>query len=96
MNKGELKWMINELNEKNTVIRGFAQMALECDHPVWAKKHISSIIQQIDKITALTAIISELYLGSKDDSWDSDGLSGDRTEAALNSLIYGKRNTRFH
>ncbi len=95
MNKGELKWMINELNEKNTVIRGFAQMALECDHPVWAKKHISSIIQQIDKITALTAIISDLYLGGKDDGFDSDGLSRDRTEV-LNSLIYGKKNTRFH
>lgn len=95
MNKGELQWMINELNEKNTVIRGFAQLALECDHPVWAKKHISSIIQQIDKITALTAIISELYLEGKDDSCDSDGLSSDRTEA-LNSLIYEKRNTRLH
>lgn len=95
MNKGELKWMINELNERNTVIRGFAQMALECDHPVWAKKHISSIIQQIDKITALTSIISELYLGGKDDGCDSDGLSCDSTEA-LNNLIYGKRSTRFH
>lgn len=29
MNKGELKWMINELNDKSTVIRGYAQLALE-------------------------------------------------------------------
>jgi hypothetical protein len=91
VNKDELKWMINELNEKNTVIRGYAQLALECDHHNWAKKYIASIIQQIDKITALTTIISDLYLDGKDDSCDSGSKS-----TALNDLICGKLNTRVH
>lgn len=95
MNKGELKWMISELIDKNTVIRGYAQLALKCDHPNWAKKYITSIIQQIDKITALTTIITDLYLDGKDDSCDSDNF-GRSKSAALDNLIYGKLNTRFH
>jgi hypothetical protein len=91
VNKGELKWMINELNEKNTVIRGYAQLALECDHHNWAKKYIASIIQQIDKITALNTIITDLYLDGKDDTTGSVSKS-----AALNDLIYGKANNRLN
>ncbi|MEG3072383.1 MAG: hypothetical protein HQP61_04505 [Peptococcaceae bacterium] len=71
MNKKELQWMINELNDKATVIRGYAQMALECDHPDWSKKYINSIIRQTDKIAALNTLIASLYLGKDEKNCDS-------------------------
>jgi hypothetical protein len=94
VNKGELKWMISELNEKNTIIRGYAQLALKCDHPKWTKRYIASIIQQIDRITALNTIITELYLIDKDDNNDSDNSSS--RSVTLDKLISGHMNTRFH
>lgn len=89
MKKGELKWMINELNDKKTVIRGYAQLALECDHPNWAKKYIASIIQQIDKLTTLTTIISDLYLDGEDNSYGCKSEDKDK-------LLYGKLDARLH
>lgn len=68
MNKEKLQWIINELNDKATVIRGYAQMALECDHPDWSKKYINSIIRQIDKIAALNTLITSLYLGKDEEN----------------------------
>jgi len=91
VNKGELRWMIHELNEKSSVIKGYAQMALECDHPHWSKKYIASIIQQVDKITAFTTIIYDLYLDGRDDNCESCSKSN-----TLDNLIRGKQNTRFH
>jgi hypothetical protein len=87
VNKGELRWMIHELNEMSSVIKGYAQLALECDHPHWSKKYIASIIQQVDKVTALTTIISDLYLNRDDSCYKSK---------TLDNLIGGKQNTRFH
>ncbi len=97
MNKDELKWMLSELNEKNIIIRGYAQMALECDHPKWARKYISSIIQHIDKITALTSIITDLYLTGKDDDSDSisDSVSGSNT-AVLAGSAARTENIKLH
>lgn len=94
MDKGELKWLISELNDKNTVIKGYAQMALKCDHPNWTKRYITSIIQQIDKITAVTAIITDLYLSGSDDNGDTDNCI--RKSAALESLIARSSNIKFH
>ena len=94
MDKGDLKWMISELNEKNTVIRGYAQLALRCDHPKWTKRYISSIIQQIDRITALNTIITDLYLSDKDDNNESDNISS--RSVTLDNLISGQMNTKFH
>ena len=70
MSKEELKWMINELNDRATVIRGYAQMALECDHPDWSKKYINSIIRQTDKIAALNILITSLYLSKNEENCD--------------------------
>jgi len=70
VNKEELQWIINTLNDKATVIRGYAQMALQCDHPGWSKKYINSIIRQIDKIAALNALITSLYLGKDEENCD--------------------------
>ena len=95
MEKGELKWMIAELNEKNTVIRGYAQLALKCDHPRWTKRYIASIIQQIDRVTALNRIITDLYLSDIDDNNESDNISRSRS-ATLDSLISGQMNAKFH
>jgi len=94
VDKGELKWLISEVNDKNTVIKGYAQMALKCDHPNWTKRYITSIIQQIDKITAVTAMITDLYLSSSDDSGDSD-ISSSKS-AALENLIARSSNIKFH
>ena len=94
MDKGELKWLISELNDQNTVIKGYAQMALKCDHPNWTKRYIASIIQQIDKITAVTAIITDLYLSGSDDSGDSDNCSS--KAAALENLMARSANIKFH
>lgn len=94
MDKGELKWLISELNDKNTVIKGYAQMALKCDHPNWTKRYITSIIQQIDKITAVTAIITDLYLSGSDDNCDNDNFIS--KSAALESLIARSSNIKFH
>lgn len=97
MNKDELKWMLSELNEKNTIIRGYAQMALECDHPKWARKYISSIIQHVDRITALTSIITELYLTGKDDDCDSDSHSVSKSDpAALANIAARAENIKLH
>lgn len=82
MNKEGLIWMINELNDKATVIRGYAQMALQCDHPGWSKKYINSIIRQIDKISALNTVITALYLCDDDDNHDRSCKS-----TTLNNLI---------
>lgn len=82
MNYEELKWMISELNDKAAVIRGYAQMALEYDHPNLSKKYINSIIRQIDKITALNSVITTLYLCGDDDNHDSGCKS-----TTLNNLI---------
>ncbi len=76
MNKDELRWMLSELSEKNTVIRGYAQLALQCDHPKWARKYISSIIKHIDRITAVTSVVADLYLSDKGDGCDSDKVHG--------------------
>jgi hypothetical protein len=95
VDKGELKWLISELNDKNTVIKGYAQMALKCDHPNWTKRYITSIIQQIDKITAVTAIITDLYLSGSDDSGDSDNDNCSKS-AALENLIARSSNIKFH
>jgi hypothetical protein len=94
VDKGELKWLISELNDKNTVIKGYAQMALKCDHPNWTKRYITSIIQQIDKITAVTAIITDLYLSGSDDSGDNDNCIS--KSAALEDLIARSSNIKFH
>ncbi|NLI13527.1 hypothetical protein [Pelotomaculum propionicicum] len=90
MNKDELRWMLSELTEKNAVIRGYAQMALECDHPEWAMKYIFSIIQHIDKLTVLTSIITDLYLTGKDDGCDT----GDA--AALASIAARAESIKLH
>lgn len=82
MNRGELEWMIHELNDTSSVIRGYAQLALECEHPNWSKKYITSIIQQIDKLTALTTLISGLYLNGEDDK-----CGGACKSTTLNNLI---------
>ena len=87
MNKDELKWMLSELSEKNNVIRGYAQLALECDHSKWARKYISSIIQHIDKLTALTSIITDLYLSGKDDDSDSISVSSSNTAILAGSAV---------
>lgn len=94
MNKEELKWMLNELNEKNTIIRGYAQLALECDHPRWARKYISSIIQHIDKITAVASIITDLYLSGKDNDCDSDIESS--IPASLADIAARAENIKLH
>jgi hypothetical protein len=94
MNKDELRWMLAELMEKNTVIRGNAQLALECDHPKWAKKYISSIILHIDKITALTSIITDLFLNEKNDDSDSDKVSA--STAALAKISARAENIKLH
>jgi hypothetical protein len=94
VDRGELKWLISELNDKNTVIRGYAQMALKCDHPNWTKRYIASIIQQIDKISAVTAIITDLYLSDKEDNSDSDNISC--KSATLENLISRSTNIKFH
>lgn len=98
MDKGALKWLISELNDKNTVIKGYAQMALKCDHPNWTKRYITSIIQQIDKITAVTAIITDLYLSGIDDSGDSGDSDNDNCSksAAMENLIARSSNIKFH
>ncbi len=83
MNKDELRWMLSELSEKNTVIRGYAQLALQCDHPKWARKYISSIIKHIDRITAVTSVIADLYLSGKDDDRKSDSASGPAASAKI-------------
>ena len=93
MNKDELKWMLSELNEKNTVIRGYAQLALECDHPKWARKYISSIIQHIDRITAVTSVIADLYLSGEDDDCYSDNVSG---PAALAKIAARAESIKLH
>jgi hypothetical protein len=95
VDKGELKWLISELNDKNTVIKGYAQMALKCDHPNWTKRYITSIIQQIDKITAVTAIINDLYLSGSDDNSDSDNDNCSKS-ATLENLIARSSNIKFH
>jgi hypothetical protein len=94
VDKGELKWLISELNDKNTVIKGYAQMALKCDHPNWTKRYITSIIMQIDKITAVTAIITDLYLSGSDDNDNNDNCSS--KAAALENLIARSANIKFH
>ena len=86
MDKEELKWMIHELNDKSTVIRGYAQLAMECDHPNCSKKYIASIIRQIDKVTALTTIISDLYLDGEEGDCDRDC----KPTAPNNLIISGK------
>lgn len=95
MNKDELKWMLSELSEKNTVIRGYAQMALQCDHPKWARKYISSIIQHIDRITAVTSVIADLYLTGKDDDYDIDKICGAGL-AALAKIAARAENIKLH
>ncbi len=94
MNKDELRWMLAELIEKNTVIRGNAQLALECDHPKWTKKYISSIIRHIDKITALTSIITDLFLNEKNDDSDSDKVRA--STAALAKISARAENIKLH
>ncbi|MFA4884892.1 MAG: hypothetical protein WC601_03810 [Desulfotomaculaceae bacterium] len=91
MNKDELKWMLSELS----IIRGNAQLALECDHPEWARKYISSIIRHIDKLTVLTAIITDLYLTGKDDDCDSNNVSGSDL-AALAKIATRAENIKLH
>lgn len=94
MNKDELKWMLSELNEKNAVIRGYTQLALECDHPKWAKRYLLSIIKQTDQITSLTKLITDLYINSKDK--DCDWVSGN-SPALLDNLVSIKtENMKLH
>jgi hypothetical protein len=95
VDKDVLKLMIAELNEKNTVIRGYAQLALKCDHPRWTKRYIASIIQQVDRITALNRIITDLYLSNTDNNNDSDNYSSSGS-AMLDSLISRHTNFKFH
>lgn len=93
MNKDELRWMLSELSEKNTVIRGYAQLALQCDHPKWARKYISSIIKHIDRITAVTSVIADLYLSGKDDDRNSDSAGG---PAALAKIAARAESIKLH
>jgi hypothetical protein len=95
VNKDELRWMLAELNEKNALVRGYAQMALECDHPRWARKHISSIIRHIDKITALMSIITDLYLIGEDDVCENDSVSS-RELVSLANIAARAENYKLH
>ncbi len=86
MDREELKWMIDELNDKATVIRGYAQLALECEHPGRSKKYIKAIIRQIDRLSALNTVIETLYLCADDDSHDC----GSKPAAPGDLVSHGK------
>ena len=86
MNRAELAWMLDELTDKATVIRGYAQMALECEHPNWSKQYINSIIRQIDKLSALNKVIATLYLNG-DEHYDDDNYNSGCKSTTLNNLL---------
>jgi hypothetical protein len=61
---------------------------------IWRDESRPTTLQQIDRITALNKIITDLYLSDKDDSNESDNISS--RSATLDSLISGQMNAKYH
>ncbi len=95
MKKDELKWMLLELNENIAVIRGYAQLALECDHNKWAARYLALILKQTDKITCLTNIVTDLYINDKGSDCEGDS-SGKDIPAGMEHLFTKTSNIKLH